>query len=118
MIGIAGAGHYHVCCGGSIYETGHALVHGQSDSDNVWHGRSTANNVLVQRYCAAGSSGSGLKGDDYAGSGQTCEVQVSGSQFYYRDAGYCWSWGHVNPNDGATSAHYHYAHNRSSCGGV
>jgi hypothetical protein len=114
----ASGDHYHVCCGGGIYQTGHALVHGASDSDNVWHGRSTANQVLVQRYCAAGSSGSGLKGYSYAGTNQTCEIQVSGSAFYYHDIEQCYAWGYIDPHDGVTSAHYHYAHNRFSCGSV
>jgi hypothetical protein len=106
FIQTASAGHYHVCCAPA--GTGHALVHGGSTTDNVWHGRSEAGQVLGAHYCAAGSDGYGLKGSSTVDGNITCEVQVSGDPFIANDTE-CHSWGYVSWGT-VTPAHYHYHH--------
>lgn len=108
---VAAANHYHDCCG--FGATGHALVHGSSEGDNIWHGRSTDNGVFNTRYCAGGSDGRGLKGDSTANSGATCSVQVFGSQTYYKDSEYCFSWGY---EDKGVNDNGHYHNHHSPCG--
>ena len=113
------ANHYHDCCG-FPWATGHALVHGGSTGDQVWHGRSTANNVLATRHCAAGSQGAGTKGQTLAGSQSTCEIQVSRNYFIANDTE-CLAWGYENKDYGGSglpgnSPHFHNAHN--PCGGI
>ncbi len=112
-VSAAAANHYHVCCGATA--TGHALVHGGSQSDNVWHGRSTANGYFDTRYCAAGSDASGLKGSSTGGANTTCQIQVAGNQFISGDNEYCHSWGF---EDKGTFDNGHYHSHHSTCGGV
>ncbi len=104
---VAVADHYHVCCG--TFGTGHALVHGYSTTDDTWHGRSHAANVVQAHYCAAGASGSTL-GDSYVSGQSTCQIQVWGNQFVQGLGENCHSWGYVDW-PGITSAHYHSHHN-------
>jgi len=106
---VASAEHYHICCS-DIYGSGHALVHGGSTRDGVWHGRSTGNNVLVTRYCEAGSAGAGRKGFDTAFASETCEVQVRDSGYYLDRE--CNSYGYIDygTDGGGNRPHSHGSH--------
>lgn len=112
------AGHYHNCCG-FPWATGHALVHGGSTTDGVWHGRSTNNNVLATRHRAAGSTGAGVKGQSFAGAGATCQIMVTRNQFIANDTE-CHAWGYENKNYYGELPenwpHFHDHHN--PCGGI
>lgn len=103
--GAAIGDHYHTVSG-----VGRAMVHGDSTTDNYWHGRATNGIYLPNdKYCEAGSSGRGRLGYDREPAGYTCEIMVYGDPFYYRNIE-CWGYGYADVT-GNISGHRHNAHN-------
>jgi hypothetical protein len=100
------AGHYHVT--GNYGGTGHALVHGASTTDDVWHGRTTPAQVTGTHWCGAGDEGRGMVLVSSGNGSTTCTATVR-ADYFYAHSRECYSFGYADyPN--VVSAHYHYHH--------
>lgn len=107
LLGSAQATHYHVT--GNYGGSGHALVHGDSTGDQIWHGRTTPAQVTGNHYCGAGDAGRGLVIADQNNSLGNCTATLRADQFIYNSRE-CKSFGYANYPNAAIGEHTHGSH--------
>lgn len=102
MVKVAKAYHYHQIC------NEHGMVHGDSTSDSIYHGRWRDGPCKTASYCMAGQFHNSPAILGYVGPGSTCDVILRG--YGPECAGYGQAFKATNPPPPDAWRHHHQAH--------